>query len=62
MLDPHALGSSETRVNEFRKGFRGGVRACQVFETSRLGRAGDPAAQAIRTFTELLQGLENTGR
>jgi predicted metalloprotease len=62
VFDPNAHGSSSTRVGEFMKGFRGGVRACQVFETSRLGSAGDPASQAIRTFSELLQGLENTGR
>jgi predicted metalloprotease len=62
VLDPNAHGSSSTRVAEFMKGFQGGVRACQVFETSRLGAAGDPAAQVVRTFTELLQGLENTGR
>jgi predicted metalloprotease len=62
VLDPAAHGSAGTRVEEFMKGYQGGVRACQVFETSRLGKAGDPAEQAIRTFSELLQGLEKSGR
>jgi predicted metalloprotease len=62
VFDRNAHGSSSTRVGEFMKGFQGGVPACQVFETSRLGRAGDPASQAIRTFSELLRGIEKTGR
>lgn len=61
VFDPNAHGSSATRVGEFMKGFRGGVSACQVFETSRLGKAGDPASQAIRTFSEILRGIENNG-
>ena len=62
VLSPQAHGSSQTRVNEFMKGYKGGVNACQVFQTSRLKDGGDPAALAIRTMTEMMQGLAKTGQ
>jgi predicted metalloprotease len=62
VFSPEAHGSSNTRVGEFMKGYQGGVNACRVFQTSRLGDGGDPAALAIRTFGEMMQGLAKTGQ
>lgn len=62
VFDPNAHGSSQTRVSEFMKGFQGGVGSCQVFESSRLGNQGEPSAQAVRTLSELLRGIQNAGR
>jgi predicted metalloprotease len=58
VFDPGAHGTASTRVGEFLKGYQGGVRACQVFESSRLGSQREPAAQAVRTLGELLRGIQ----
>lgn len=62
IFDKNAHGSAATRVGEFNKGYQGGVRACQVFESSRLGSKGEPAAQVVRTFDEILRGIQQSGR
>jgi len=62
IFDKNAHGSSATRFGEFNKGYQGGVRACQVFESSRLGSKGEPAAQVVRTFDEILRGIHQSGR
>jgi len=62
IFDKDAHGSAATRVGEFNKGYQGGVRACQVFESSRLGSQGEPAAQVVRTFDEILRGIQQAGR